>query len=110
MASGSEVGLIVAAGQKLAEEGLKVRLVSVPCWELFEKQEPAYRERVLPGSVTARLAVEAGISQGWERFVGSAGAIIALDHYGASAPASTLFKEFGFTVENVIEQAHKLLK
>jgi transketolase len=110
MASGSEVGLIVAAGEKLAAEGVRVRLVSVPCWELFEKQEKAYRERVLPASVTARIAVEAGISQGWDRFVGSAGEIIALDHYGASAPAPILFKEFGFTVENVVEKAHKLLK
>jgi transketolase len=105
MASGSEVQLITAAEQKLAEQGLKVRLVSMPCWELFEAQPAAYRESVLPSAVTARLAVEMGISQGWHKWVGLQGAIVALDRYGASAPAPRLLKEFGFTVEHVVEQA-----
>jgi transketolase len=109
MASGSEVALIVDAGARLAAEGLNVRLVSVPSWELFKMQSAEYRETVLPASVRARLAVEAGIGMGWERFTGDSGAIISLEHYGASAPAGTLFKEFGFTVENVFQTARKLL-
>jgi transketolase len=109
MASGSEVALIVEAGTRLAAEGINVRLVSVPSWELFKAQDVSYREAVLPPSVKARVSVEAGIGMGWERFVGDSGAIISLEHYGASAPAGILFKEFGFTVENVIAAAGKLL-
>ena len=105
MATGSEVQLIVAAEQKLAEQGLKVRLVSMPCWELFEAQPAAYRESVLPSAVTARLAVEMGVSLGWHKWVGLHGAVVALDHFGASAPAPRIIKEFGFTVEHVVEQA-----
>ncbi len=86
MASGSEVGLIVAAGQRLAEQGVAVRLVSFPSWELFAQQDADYQAAVLPPAVTARVAVEAGISQGWHRWVGSAGRVLALDRYGASAP------------------------
>jgi len=110
MASGSEVSLIVEAGTRLAAEGVNVRLVSVPSWELFKAQEPAYRESVLPARVKARLAVEAGIGMGWERFVGDAGEIISLERYGASGPGPRLFKEFGFTAENVVETAMKVLK
>lgn len=109
MASGSEVGLIVDAGTRLAMEGVNVRLVSVPSWELFAKQDAAYRESVLPAAVSARVAVEAGIGMGWEKFVGQSGEIISLEHYGASAPASILFKEFGFTVENVMQKAREVL-
>ena len=109
IASGSEVGLIYSAAEKLAEEGIAARVVSFPCWELFEKQDAAYRESVLPGNVKARVAVEAGVSLGWERYVGSAGKIIAIDHYGASAPAKVIFEKFGFTVENVIAKAKELL-
>jgi transketolase len=109
MASGSEVALIVEAGARLAAEGINVRMVSVPSWELFKAQDASYREAVLPPHVSARVAVEAGIGMGWERFVGDSGAMISLEHYGASAPAGTLFKEFGFTVENVVETARKLL-
>ena len=109
MASGSEVSLIVDAGQRLAAEGVKVRLVSVPSWELFKSQSPAYRETVFPTGVKARVSVEAGIGMGWEKFVGDTGAIISLEHYGASAPAGTLFKEFGFTVENVYNIAKQLV-
>ena len=106
MASGSEVGLIYAAAEKLAAEGIAVRVVSFPSWELFEKQDQAYRESVLPKSIQARLAVEAGVRQGWERY---ASAFICMDSYGASAPAKTLFEKFGFTVENVVARAKELL-
>ena len=105
MATGSEVQLILAAEKKLTEQGLKVSLVSMPCWELFEAQSPEYRESVLPAAVTARVAVEAGVSLGWHKWVGSQGAVVALDRYGASAPAPRLFKEFGFTAERVAEVA-----
>lgn len=110
MASGSEVGLIVEAGARLAAEGVNVRLVSVPSWELFGAQDAGYRESVFPAHVRARVAVEAGIGLGWERFVGESGAIISLERFGASGPASRLFKEFGFTVENVVVTAMKVLK
>lgn len=109
MASGSEVGLIFDAGAKLAAEGINVRLVSFPSWELFKAQDKAYQEQVLPANIKARVAVEAGITMGWERFVGDAGEVIGIDHYGASAPANILFKEFGFTTENVIQTAKRVL-
>ncbi len=106
MASGSEVGLIYAAAEKLAAEGIAVRVVSFPSWELFEKQDQAYRESVLPKSIQARLAVEAGVRQGWERY---ASAFVCMDSFGASAPAKILFEKFGFTVENVVVKAKELL-
>lgn len=106
MASGSEVGLIYAAAEKLAAEGIDVRVVSFPSWELFEKQDQAYCESVLPKSIQARLAVEAGVRQGWERY---ASAFICMDSFGASAPAKILFEKFGFTVENVVAKAKELL-
>ncbi len=106
MASGSEVGLIYSAAEKLAAEGVAVRVVSFPSWELFEKQDQAYRESVLPKSIQARLAVEAGVGQGWERYASS---VICMTSYGASAPAKILFEKFGFTVENVIAKAKELL-
>jgi transketolase len=109
MASGSEVSLVVEAGMRLAMEGVNVRLVSVPSWELFEKQDAAYRESVLPAAIGARVAVEAGIGMGWEKFTGQSGAILSIDRYGASGPAPILFKEFGFTVENVIQKAREVL-
>ncbi|MCJ7433876.1 MAG: transketolase, partial [Anaerolineales bacterium] len=109
MASGSEVQLCVEAAKKLMEEGRSVRVVSFPSWELFEKQDKAYRESVLPREVKARVAVEAGTGFGWERFAGCDGRIISIDHYGASAPAKILFEKFGFTVENVLAKARELL-
>ncbi|MBN2147263.1 MAG: transketolase [Anaerolineales bacterium] len=110
IASGSEVSLIVSAGYKLAAEGINVRLVSMPSWELFADQDDAYQHDVLPPSVTARLAVEAGVSQGWERWVGDRGGVIAMDRFGASAPGKVLFSEYGFTVENIVQQAAALLR
>jgi len=105
MASGSEVGLIFEAAQKLADEGKGVRVVSFPSWELFEKQDEKYKESVLPKNIQKRLAVEAGSSMGWERYAKS---VIGIDHYGASAPYKTIFEHFGFTVENVVNKAKEL--
>ena len=109
IASGSEVGLIVAAAETLGQDGLKVRCVSMPSWDLFEAQAQSYRESVLPPSATRRLAVEAGATQGWERYVGQAGDVIGIDHFGASAPAKVLMKEFGFSADNVVARARRLL-
>ncbi len=106
MASGSEVSLIMDAAQKLHEEGRGVRVVSFPSWELFERQDEAYKESVLPKNLTRRLAVEAGATLGWERYAKS---VLGLDHYGASAPYKVIFEKFGFTVENVVAKAKELL-
>jgi transketolase len=105
MASGSEVSLIMDAAQRLHEEGKGVRVVSFPSWELFDVQDEAYKESVLPKSIQARLAVEAGASLGWERYAKST---ICIDHYGASAPYKVIFEKFGFTVENVVAKAKEL--
>ena len=110
MASGSEVGLIVEAGTKLKEAGHAVRLVSFPSWELFEAQTDAYRDSVLPKSIKKRLAVEAGVAMGWEKWIGDEGTTITMSSFGASAPGKTLFQEFGFTTENVYETGLALLK
>ncbi|MBI3159308.1 MAG: transketolase [Chloroflexi bacterium] len=110
MATGSEVPLIVEAGQRLAEAGHGVRLVSFPSWELFEMQSQEYRNDVLPPSLTRRIAVEAGVSQGWDRWVGPDGALLTLDRFGASAPANDLFKNLGFTAERVVKMALELLE
>ncbi len=110
MASGSEVPLIHAAGRRLAEEGYRVRLVSFPAWRLFEQQDEAYKEAVLPRAVGARLAVEAGAGLGWERYVGSQGRILSVERFGASAPYPILFQKFGLTVENVVAVAKAMLK
>lgn len=109
MASGSEVDLIVKAGQELAAGGHSVRVVSFPSWELFEKTDQAYKDSVLIPGVKARLAVECGIAQGWEKYTGSDGKIIAMTGYGASAPAPILMEKFGFTVKNVVEVAKSLI-
>jgi transketolase len=106
MATGSEVSLVFAAAQKLHDDGRGVRVVSFPSWELFEKQDQAYKESVLPKNITARLAVEAAATLGWERYAKS---MIGIDHFGASAPYKVIFEKFGFTVENVIAKAKELL-
>jgi transketolase len=105
MASGSEVSLVLEAAQKLADEGKGVRVVSFPSWELFEKQDEAYRESVLPKNIQKRLAVEAGSTLGWERYASS---VIGIDRYGASAPGKVIFEKLGFTVENVVKKAKEL--
>ncbi|MBA4385926.1 MAG: transketolase [Anaerolinea sp.] len=109
MASGSEVDLILKAGQELAAAGHSVRVVSFPSWELFEKTDQSYKDSVLIPGVKARLAVECGIAQGWEKFTGFDGKIIAMPGYGASAPAAILMDKFGFTIKNVVETAKSLL-
>ena len=109
MASGSEVGLIVAAAERLASEGVAVRCVSMPSWDLFEAEPQSYRDEVLPPSITARLAVELGVRQGWDRYIGPRGDMIGVDRFGASAPAETLLQNYGFSVDNVIARARKLL-
>ncbi|MEK6221530.1 MAG: transketolase, partial [Chloroflexota bacterium] len=109
MASGSEEALIIEAGAKLVEQGKSFRLVSFPSWELFVAQPKEYRDGVLLPNVKNRLAVEAGISQGWTKWVGDQGRIIAVDKYGASAPANILFREYGFTVDNVLAQLNEMV-
>lgn len=110
LATGSEVGLIVAAAEQLAKKGARVRLVSMPCWELFLEQTPEYRESVLPSSVRKRLAVESGVTLGWHRWIGLDGDCLTLDRFGASAPGPTVQKELGFTADHVVERAERLLR
>jgi transketolase len=109
MASGSEVSLIVSAGEKLAAEGHPVRLISFPCWELFQEQPEAYRHSVLPPELKARLAVEAAAMQGWERWVGDGGATLGMQGFGASAPYQDLYRHFGLTSERIVEIARGLI-
>jgi len=103
------VGLITKAAQQLHNDGISVRIVSFPSWELFETQSQEYQDSVLLPEVKARLAVEMGVSQGWERWVGDAGSCVCINKFGASAPAKVLFEKYGFTVENVVEHARKLI-
>lgn len=107
--TGSEVQLCMKAADQLRGEGKNVRVVSMPCWELFEEQDDAYKESVLPQAVTKRLSVEAGTTFGWQRYVGSAGASIGVDRFGASAPGGTVMEKYGFTVENVVAKAKEVL-
>ena len=109
IASGSEVGLIVAAAERLQQQGIAVRCVSMPSWELFEALPQAERDTVLPPSVGARLAVELGVKQGWDRYVGERGDMLGVERFGASAPAAVLLREYGFTVDNVCVRAKALL-
>jgi transketolase len=108
IATGSEVALIVAAGERLRAQGIAVRLVSMPCWELFDAQPVEYRDAVLPPAVGVRLAVEAGASMGWHRYVGDRGDVLAVDRFGASAPGNVVQREYGFTVDNVCARAQRL--
>ena len=110
IATGSEVTLILQAQEKLKSEGIDARVVSMPSWELFDKQSDSYKEKVFPKSVKKRLAVEAGSPLGWHKYVGDKGDVIAMNGFGESAPAEQLFEEFGFTVENVVKKAKALLK
>jgi transketolase len=110
IASGSEVHLVMAARAQLADKGLRVRVVSMPSWELFEAMPASYRETVLPTEIKIRLAVEMGLPMGWERYVGDAGAIIGMNGFGASAPGPVVQEKFGFTVEHVVRRALEILK
>jgi transketolase len=109
MASGSEVSLCLGAYEKLLAEGIKARVVSMPCWETFEKEPQEYRDQVLPPSVDARVCVEQAGTFGWERYTGRRGRKIGMHTFGASAPLQELQKKFGFTVENVVAVAKSLV-
>jgi transketolase len=109
IATGSEVGLAMEAREQLNAAGTPTRVVSMPCWEFFDEQPAKYRESVLPSNVRARLSIEAGVSLGWAKYTGDGGASLAVDKFGASAPAEDVFRDYGFTVENVVKMAKKLL-
>jgi transketolase len=109
IASGSEVELILKAQQKLRENGIAARVVSMPCWELFEKQDDNYKQRIFPKGVRKRLAVEAASPMGWHKYTTDEGDVLGMRRFGESAPAGALFSEFGFTVENVVAKAKALL-
>jgi len=108
--TGSELQLAFAAAEALEDEGIPTRVVSLPCWERFDLQDESYRASVLPPSIRRRVSVEIGVSLGWERWVGDEGAMIGLDHFGASAPAGTIFEKFGFTAERVTDVARRVVR
>ncbi len=110
VATGSEVSLALDAREALQTDGVPTRVVSLPCWELFEEQSQQYRDEVLPPTVPNRLAIEAAVRQGWDRYVGQSGDVISLDRFGASAPGEEALRNLGFNVENVVEKARHLLK
>ena len=110
IATGSEVGLALEAREKLGRAGTPTRVVSMPCWEFFDGQPQRYKDTVLPPNVTARLAVEAGVSMGWAKYIGDRGDTLTVDKFGASAPAEDVFRDYGFTVENIVKKAKALLK
>jgi len=107
LASGSEVSIALSAAEGLAKEGIKAQVVSMPCWELFEKQSQKYKDSVLPPTVKARVGIEAGVEQGWYKYLGDKGVFIGMSSFGASAPAKICFEKFGITVENAIKAAKK---
>jgi transketolase len=109
IATGSELQLAVDAHTSLTQQGVRARVVSMPCFELFDKQDEPYRESVLPEAIHARVSVEAGITFGWQHYVGDAGVSVGIDRFGASAPAPDLFEFFGFTVERVVDAAREAL-
>jgi transketolase len=109
IATGSEVSLALEAREALQEKGMPTRVVSMPCWELFDEQSEEYRNKVLPPSITTRIAIEAGVRQGWDQYVGSHGDVICLDRFGASAPGDVVMRELGFNVENVVKRAQTML-
>jgi transketolase len=110
IATGSELQLAVAAAETLERDGIATRVVSLPCWERFEAQDAAYRDAVLPPTIRKRVSVEIGVSLGWERWVGDEGAIVGLDHFGASAPAGTIFEHFGFTADRVADVGRRVVR
>lgn len=109
VATGSEVAIALEAAQALEQQGAATRVVSMPCWELFEKQDAAYRDEVFPRNVTVKVVIEAGIRQGWERWVGADAAFITIETFGASAPYQVLYEKFGITVERIVAEAQRLL-
>jgi len=109
IATGSEVALAVSAADVLAADGVAVRVVSMPCVDLFQAQDASYREQVLPAAVTARVVIEAGVTETWWRYAGTDGRVIGLDRFGESAPANELFEHFGFSTDNVVAVARELI-
>jgi transketolase len=109
LATGSEVQLAMEAYETLKAEGVPARVISMPSWELFEKQSEEYRESVIPSSVTARIGVEAGVRQGWEQYLGPTGVFIGMHSYGASAPYKEAYAGFGITLQNILGAARKLI-
>jgi transketolase len=109
IATGSEVQLALGAHEQLAADGVRSRVVSLPCWEIFEKQDQEYRDEVLPPEIDARLAIEEGATLGWERYVGREGAIMGMSTFGQSAPFKDVEAEFGFTTENVARVAREVV-
>ena len=105
MGTGSELGLCLTAAEQLTAAGKRVQVVSMPCFELFDEQSEEYREEVLPSSVTLRIAVEAGIQMGWDKYLGPNGHFVGMSGFGASAPFEKLYEEFGITVERIVELA-----
>jgi len=110
ISTGAEVGLALEAGRQLAAGGTAVRVVSMPCWELFAEQPAEYRDEVLPPSVGARLSIEPGVELGWSRWVGDHGDSISIEHFGASAPGEIVLEQFGYNLENVLARAAALLE
>jgi transketolase len=109
LATGSEVGLAIRAAGLLSSQGINAQVISMPCWELFDKQDKSYRDSVLPPSVKARVGIEAGVSLGWHQYLGDKGIFIGMSSFGASAPAKTCFEKFGITVENILSSARKII-
>ena len=109
VATGSEVGLAMQARERLNAEGVPTRVVSMPCWEFFDAQSAKYKDEVFPAKVTARLAIEAGVSLGWHKYVGDKGDTLTVDRFGASAPGDDVLRDYGFTVENAIRKAKNLI-
>jgi transketolase len=110
IATGSEVAVALAARDRLAGEGLRVRVVSMPCWEIFETQNRDYQESVLPAAITARVSVEAGVTFGWRRWIGDRGVAIGIDRFGASAPGEINMERFGFTSDGVARAVRALVR
>jgi len=110
MAAGSEVQLIIEVGERLASEGVSVRLVSFPSWELFKEQPSRYQKQVLEPSIKKRISVEAGVCLGWERWIGDEGIAIGVDKFGSSAPGETLLQKYGLTAKNIYEKAKKIIE
>jgi transketolase len=109
LATGSEISIALEACEKLAAEGIRAQVVSMPCWELFEKQSQEYKDMVLPPSVKARVGIEAGVEQGWSKWLGDNGIFIGMSSFGASAPAKICFEKFGITVANTVAAAKKTM-
>jgi transketolase len=109
IATGSEVHLALEAYEKLRAEGIRVRVVSLPSWELFERQPRDYRNQVLPPGITARVSVEAGVTHGWAKYIGWTGEAIGIDHFGASAPGNVLLEKFGLTSDHIVRRVKALL-